>query len=151
MRRKTRRLAGLAAVAGLGVGALLALLVLAPSDGSRTADGSRTGDASRTSDDHGAPIEGLRTILASRVEHDVISQPGQPLHAVILEGDLPDASVVATVRTDEDCTPDAAGISRCTNRIELPGGDEVVLRHPHRMSEVACLAPGERVILEHVA
>jgi hypothetical protein len=38
-------------------------------------------------------------------------------------------------------------ISRCRNVMRLEDGREIVLRHPHDMSRVPCLAPGERVRL----
>jgi hypothetical protein len=38
-------------------------------------------------------------------------------------------------------------ISRCRNEVSLADGTRVVLRHPHNMSKVPCLAPGEHVRL----
>jgi hypothetical protein len=51
------------------------------------------------------------------------------------------------VLTDEDCEPDAQGISHCRNVVRLPDGSKVVLRHPHAMMEVECMEPGEKVLL----
>jgi hypothetical protein len=52
---------------------------------------------------------------------------------------------MGVVLTDEQCQPDAAGVSHCLNTIRLTSGQTIAVRHPHRMSEVPCLAPGERV------
>ena len=60
---------------------------------------------------------------------------------------MPDGPMMAEVMTDTDCTPDAQMISRCRNVMRLADGRQIVLRHPHRMSDVPCLAPGERVRL----
>jgi hypothetical protein len=38
-------------------------------------------------------------------------------------------------------------ISRCRNVVRLEDGSELVLRHPHDMRDVPCLAPGERILL----
>ena len=53
----------------------------------------------------------------------------------------------ATVLTDEDCTPDDAGISHCRNSLRLENGSEIVVRHPHDMMQIPCLEPGEPVLL----
>ena len=38
-------------------------------------------------------------------------------------------------------------VSRCRNEMQLQDGSRIVLRHPHDMSAVPCLAPGEDVLL----
>ena len=53
----------------------------------------------------------------------------------------------ATVLTDEDCTPDDAGISHCRNSLRLENGSEIVVRHPHDMMKIPCVEPGEPVLL----
>jgi hypothetical protein len=58
---------------------------------------------------------------------------------------------MAEVLTDTDCTPDGQMISRCRNEMQLADGRRIVLRHPHKMSEVPCLAPGEQVRLVPVS
>jgi hypothetical protein len=63
------------------------------------------------------------------------------------EGTMPDRPMMAEVMTDSDCAPDAQMISRCRNVVRLPSGRQIVLRHPHDMSTIPCLAPGERVRL----
>jgi hypothetical protein len=59
-------------------------------------------------------------------------------------------ATITTVLTDENCQPDAAGVSHCINRLHAPGGVRIVVRHNHRMHEVRCLVPGERVQLRAV-
>jgi hypothetical protein len=54
--------------------------------------------------------------------------------------------MMADVMTDTECAPDAHMISRCRNVVRADGR-RIVLRHPHDMSKVPCLAPGERVRL----
>ena len=93
--------------------------------------------------DHGA--SGLRTVYVH--DHPTTpSRPGEPLSAELVRGNLHGAAT-ATVLTDENCQPDAAGVSHCINRLRAPGGVRVVVRHNHRMREVRCLAPGEQVEL----
>jgi hypothetical protein len=67
------------------------------------------------------------------------------MHAQLLKGKLPSRPLMATVTSDEDCAPDAAGISHCLNRLTLDGGRKLAVRHPHAMHEVPCMTPGERV------
>ena len=63
------------------------------------------------------------------------------------QGKVPERRTVAVVTSDQNCQPDAQGVSHCTNRLRLPGGRRLVVRHNHRMAEVPCLVPGERVEL----
>lgn len=51
------------------------------------------------------------------------------------------------VVTDENCAPDADGVSHCRNDIRMANGKTVRVQHDHRMHEVPCLVPGERVRL----
>jgi hypothetical protein len=69
------------------------------------------------------------------------------LSAMLEEGQMPAGPMSAKVLTDTECTPDAHMISRCRNEMLLPDGRKIVLRHPHAMSSIPCLAPGERVML----
>jgi hypothetical protein len=69
------------------------------------------------------------------------------LHAKLVSGTMPRVATQATVLTDEQCQPDAQGVSHCLNRLRLPDNSEIEVRHPHDMSKVPCLAPGERVQL----
>lgn len=89
---------------------------------------------------------GMRTVRV--FDHVPAPSPSATdLHAGLEQGALPDGPVVATVLTDEDCAPDSQGISHCRNAARLAGGGIVVLRHPHEMEQVPCLAPGEKVLL----
>ena len=54
---------------------------------------------------------------------------------------------MAEVMTDTDCSPDAQMISHCRNEMRLSNGETIVVRHPHDMRDVPCLAPGEHVQL----
>jgi hypothetical protein len=60
-------------------------------------------------------------------------------------GAMPGGPMTAKVLTDTLCTGRADG-SRCRNDAAADGS-RIVLRHPHDMSEVPCLAPGEDVLL----
>ena len=80
------------------------------------------------------------------------TMPMPSAHARVLSaklegGTMPAAPTPAEVLTDSDCTPDARMISRCRNEMRLADGRRIVLRHPHDMRSVPCLAPGERVLL----
>ena len=63
------------------------------------------------------------------------------------QGAMPSRPVMAEVMTDTNCAPDAEMISRCRNVMRLADGRQIVLRHPHDMTQIPCLAPGERVRL----
>jgi hypothetical protein len=67
------------------------------------------------------------------------------MRALRLSGVVPRTAAVGTVVSDDDCAPDAAGISHCVNRIRMANGRMLSVRHPHRMAEVPCMTPGERV------
>lgn len=134
MRRMIRRRAcPIALLSALAALAVLLLVSCAGGDGA----GGGAGPAAQ-------PASGLRTVA---VERGAVppSRPDGRLRARYLSGTLPGSAVEATVVTDEDCAPDEAGISRCLNRIRLPSGRMLAVRHPHDMSTVPCLAPGERV------
>ena len=68
---------------------------------------------------------------------------------VVLErGAVPEQPVRAVVETDVNCTPDAYGISHCTNRLRLADGSRIEVRHDHNMRLYPCLRPGEVVAVE---
>jgi hypothetical protein len=87
-----------------------------------------------------------RTVMVSRTM-PMPSAHERRLSAMVEEGELPARPMAADVLTDSDCTPDAEGVSRCRNVVLLEDGRRLVLRHPHDMRTVPCLAPGERVRL----
>lgn len=96
-------------------------------------------------DPHGTALPTQREVALSLEMPAPSSMDG--LHAMLVGGTMPGVPTQATVLTDEDCAPDAVGISHCLNRLRLPDGTEIEVRHPHDMRVVACLAPGERVRL----
>lgn len=67
---------------------------------------------------------------------------------ILKQGRIPDHPVRAVVETDTDCAPDAYGISHCTNRLRLPDGGMLEVRHDHNMRNYPCLSPGETVQLQ---
>lgn len=95
-------------------------------------------------DPHGAEIEQARTLVVGRAQPPV-SRPGVVLNAMLVGGRMPHAPTSGVVLTDEDCAADFRGVSNCLNRIRLEDGREIAVRHPHRMSDVPCFAPGEPV------
>jgi hypothetical protein len=95
-----------------------------------------------------APSNEARTLVVSGGAEPAPSRPGEPLHALRLKGSIPSRPLAATVLTDENCAPDAAGVSHCVNRLRLADGRTLVVRHPHRMMEVPCLEPGEHVMVQ---
>jgi hypothetical protein len=90
--------------------------------------------------------ETARTVTVS------VTMPGPSAHerrlsAMLEKGTMPPEATMAEVMTDTECAPDGKMISRCRNEMRLADGRTMVLRHPHDMSKVPCLAPGERVLL----
>lgn len=105
----------------------------------------------RASDEQTAARSGasrLRTVLVSTGREPAPSTPGLVLNALRVKGALPTTRTRATVVSDRNCAPDAQGISRCTNTLRVSGNRLLTVRHPHRMMEVPCLEPGERVWVE---
>ena len=87
-----------------------------------------------------------RTVMVSRAM-PMPSAHARRLSAMLEQGTMPDRPMMADVMTDTDCAPDARMISRCRNVVRLASGRQIVLRHPHDMTTIPCLAPGERVRL----
>lgn len=69
------------------------------------------------------------------------------LSAMLEEGSMPRHATAGEVLSDTECAPGKDMISRCRNEVRLADGSTVVLRHPHKMADVPCLAPGETVRL----
>lgn len=88
----------------------------------------------------------MRTVSVS-YEMPMPSAHARNLSAMLIEGHLPGAPMIAEVMTDTDCAPDAQMISHCRNEMRLSNGETIVVRHPHDMRDIPCLAPGERVRL----
>ena len=87
-----------------------------------------------------------RTVAVSRAM-PMPSAHERRLSAMLEHGTMPNRPVMADVMTDTNCAPDAQMISRCRNVVRLADGRRIVLRHPHDMTKIPCLAPGERVRL----
>lgn len=88
--------------------------------------------------------EAPRTVAVS-LTMPLPSASERRLSAMLEEGELPPGPTTAEVLTDSECTPAAEMISGCRNELRLADGRNVVLRHPHDMRHVPCLAPGEEV------
>ena len=93
---------------------------------------------------HARPAE-MRTLVVHRGAMHTASAPGKRMHALLKSGAAPARPVIGTVMSDSDCAPDATGTSHCRNVIRIPGGHRMVVRHPHRMMDVPCMTPGEKV------
>jgi hypothetical protein len=131
----------------LAAGVALALALAACGDG-----GAASPSASSPASAEATGEAGIRTVLVFDGEPPAPSPSQASLHVGLEEGQLPQGGPrEATVVTDEDCAPDAEGISHCRNVVQLDGGRTLVLRHHHDMTEVPCLAPGERVLLSAAA
>ena len=96
-------------------------------------------------DPHGLALPAQRQLQIFKVMPSPSSSDG--LRAKLVSGTMPTVPVQATVLTDDECRPDADGVSHCLNRLRLPDGSEIQVRHPHDMTLVPCLAPGEHLRL----
>ncbi len=132
------------AAAAVAVVALAAVLVAVGSGGGGGGGGEATSPAA-AGGDGGAATGKTRTVLVSSGREPAPSSPGPVLHVLDLKGPVPSGPVAATVLSDENCEPDADGVSHCITRLRLADGATLTVRHPHRMMEVSCLEPGERV------
>lgn len=125
----------------------LALVVSAAVGGSLLYDRATAPDAPAYVAEHPVTVpESPRTVSLS-ASMPLPSAGERNLSAMVAEGEMPSGPTTGEVLTDTECTPDEAMISRCRNEVLLPGGGTVVLRHPHDMTKVPCLAPGEQVRL----
>jgi hypothetical protein len=103
-----------------------------------------------TQQDHHGATSG-RSLVVARLGESVPGISGErgPLMTTLVRGQYPDGATQATVRTDENCTPDNDGVSHCLNELDL-GGTTIVVQHHHKMSLTPCLTPGETVELMSV-
>jgi hypothetical protein len=108
--------------------------------------GGDSSSAPSTSAQSGEEVA-VKTILVFNHEPASPSPSTMKLHAGLEKGHLPGGEVGGMVMTDEDCAPDEHGVSHCRNLVRLDSGQTVALRHPHNMTYVPCLEPGERVVL----
>ena len=145
---RRRRCSGRLALLGLLIGAVAGLVLAGCGGGSAGPAPADTGRAQSTStpraDPHGTPLRELRTVVLRRGEISP-SPPGSVLHTRLETGAMPSGRTTAVVLSDEDCEPDAAGVSHCRNGLLLADGQRLVVRHYHAMSTVPCLSPGEEV------
>ena len=90
------------------------------------------------------------TVRVKITEEPKVSRGQDPVLVQLIAGEIPDGVTEVTVLTDENCQPDAQGISHCHNRIQYTtssGTSEAILQHHHRFSEEACLTPGQTLVL----
>jgi hypothetical protein len=100
-----------------------------------------------TVSEHSTPVpQAARTVTVSATM-PVPSAHAERLSAMLEAGAMPREPMLGEVLTDTDCAPDAAMVSRCRNELRLRDGSTIVLRHPHDMSRVPCLAPGEQALV----
>ena len=134
------------------VGAVALVVALATGAGRRdprpSAPVTQTGHADgRAVDAAHQPPAFTRTLAVyTDAEPAPSARPGR-MRALLTKGKLPAEVVEATVLTDEDCAADDEGVSHCRNRLRLPNGRTLTVRHPHRMRDVPCMTPGETVRL----
>ena len=96
----------------------------------------------------GAGEDEIRTVAVFTGPHQPRpSKPGSLVRVQLKHGQLPAEESPGTVVSDEDCAPDARGVSHCRNRIRLANGEQLEVTHSHEMREVPCLAPGEQVMV----
>jgi hypothetical protein len=138
-RRDQRRAIGVVVFLGIvAVGVAVGLTVAAPKD-----------RAQPTGAPHYPAVgSDTRTLVVAAAGTSEVSPVGGPMYASYLDGTMPAGPMMATVLSDANCAPDAEGVSHCLNRLRLDGGGELTVRHNHRMIEVPCLSPGERVLVE---
>jgi hypothetical protein len=125
-----------AAVAGIAVLAGAWLLL-----------GRHPGDGARYVSEHSTAVPETARTVAISATMPAPSAHARRLSAMLEAGPMPQQPMMAEVLTDTECVPDAGMVSRCRNEMELADGRRIVVRHPHDMRNVPCLAPGERVLV----
>lgn len=147
-----RRPALLWATAAIAAAAAVALplVLLQPGSGHPSQPASPARGALRTVlvADPGKPLPRSSAVSA----RDCLGRPsscvngaGGVVLAYAVAASPPRRATQALVLTDESCEPDRFDVSHCLNRLRLPDGRTLTVRHDHRMSEFPCLSPGERV------
>ena len=109
--------------------------------------GRDPGDSARYVSEHSTPVPDTARTISLSAAMPAPSAHARRLSAMVEAGAMPHRPMMAEVLTDTDCAPDAQMVSRCRNELELSNGKRMVLRHPHDMRNVPCLAPGERVLV----
>ena len=83
-------------------------------------------------------------------EEPQISRNQDPVYVQLESGVIPAGVTHLQVLTDENCQPDADGVSHRLNRVQFEtedGTGQAALRHHHRMWEEPCLTPGQTLEL----
>lgn len=141
MRSKTLLVSAIVIVTTVALGAALGTALIGRGHASSATD------AGVYTSDHPVTVPtSLRTVSVSYAM-PMPSVRARSLSAMLIEGRLPKTPMMAEVLTDTECTPDANMISRCRNEMRLANGETIVVRHPHDMRHIPCLAPGEQVRL----
>ena len=84
--------------------------------------------------------------VAARDKTISVLRAGSPPEIVhVVTGTMPSRAMAAVTLTDENCQPDARGMSHCLNELQLANGQTILVRHDHDMRVVPCLTPGEKV------
>ena len=135
MRTRLPLLALVSFLALVAVGGAWALLVRSSGTGTRYVS------------EHPTAVPETARIVTISARMPQPSMHARRLSAMLEAGPMPHAPMMAEVLTDTDCAPDERMVSRCRNEMHLANGHRIVLRHPHDMSKVPCLAPGEQVLL----
>ena len=137
--------AGAVALAAIALGAA-GLFSVGHSGGSGVSSPEVRRGAAHTDSAH-APPAAMRSLVVWARREPAPSLPGATMRALRVSGAVPGATVVGTVLSDDDCAADAAGISHCINKVRLANGAVLTVRHPHRMADVPCMTPGERLMV----
>jgi hypothetical protein len=136
-------LAAVALVAAVAFSAFTSRVAQPAGQGQRAdhaaSDHDHAGDSAHTKPAY------LRTLAVYTKREPAPSDHPERMRALLTAGKLPVAVVKATVATDENCEPDAEGVSHCSNKLKLANGRSITVRHPHRMHDVPCMTPGETV------
>ena len=141
--RHARKLSLIIAATLAAAGLLLAALLNAGSP-TPSAPPSPAAQAPAPDRSHEKPAS-IRTLAVFTDAEPAPSARPECMRALLVKGTLPGGFVEATVLTDEDCAPDRHGVSHCRNKLRLPNGKTITVRHPHRMHDVPCMTPGETV------
>ena len=108
-----------------------------------------TGQADRRDHPEAARSAGARTLLVFRGSEPSPSTSPTSLRVQLVSGSL--SADAAVVLTDENCAPDALGVSHCLNRLRLPGGRGAGGPPSADMMDIPCLESGESVRLVDAA
>jgi hypothetical protein len=92
----------------------------------------------------------LRTIVVVSKAGEIPALRAGDIAVTLEQGTAPLGIKRATVLTDENCAPDAEGVSHCLNRMQA-GGQHFTIRHNHKMMEEPCFSPTEELNVLDVA